>query len=129
MEAKGNRIHPIYILWLIREGRVHGVEDLKSHFAWAFETTRYSREANKILSILNELIAAGLVTRNRNSLSSTSLIEKMQAALDMSLADLLSYGPNSIAVIPIFGKPRSTNSPDVFVLMPFSDDLRPVYDD
>jgi hypothetical protein len=130
MEAKLNRIHPIYVLWLIREERVQSVEDLRSHFSWAFETTRYSREANKILAILNDLITAGLVSRNRNSLSSTSLTERMQAALDISLADLLSYGPNSIAVNPIFGKPRSNNSStDVFVLMPFSDDLRPVYDD
>lgn len=130
MEAKLNRINAPYILWLIREGKVQSIDDLRSHFAAVFETTRYSREANKILTIVNNLIAAGLIIRNRNSLSSTSLIEKMQAALDMSLTDLLNYDPNSIAVNPIFGKPRSTNrTPEVFVLMPFSDDLRPIYDD
>lgn len=130
MEARLNRINPPYILWLIREGKVQSIDDLKEHFGPIFETTRYSKEANKILIIVNNLIAAGMLNRNKNFLSSTSLIEKLQSGLDMSLTELASFDPNSISVKPIFGKPRSNNlSHEVFVLMPFSPDLRPVYDD
>src|SRR3954471_23970483 len=109
MVARLNRINAPYILWLIREGKVQSIDNLREHFAPIFETTRYSREANKILIIVNNLIAAGMIIRNKNSLSSTSLIEKIQAGLDMSLTDLVTYDPNSISVNPIFGKPRSNN--------------------
>ena len=118
-----------YILWLIREGQVQSVDALMSHFPPVSGTARFSREA-KINKIVDSLIAAGLVVRNKKALSPTPLIEKMQVALDISLRDLLNYDPSSISTKPIFGKPHSINPKfDIFVVMPFSENLRPVYDD
>lgn len=128
--SKLYQINAPHILWLIRQGQVESIDDLKSRFPSAFDVAHYAREGKKILTIVDHLIAAGLVARNKTVLSPTPVIEKMQAALDISLTDLIRYDPESLSINPIFGKPHSINpKPDVFVLMPFADDLRPVYDD
>ena len=55
----------------------------------------------------------------------------LQAALEINLADLANLQPRvSMVVRPHFGAPNRTKvTNDIFVLMPFASDLKPIYDD
>jgi hypothetical protein len=78
--------------------------------------------------------SAGLIQRTGKTLQVTELWEKVQRALDLSLTELadLQDGPATI-LHPLFG-PAEPPSPgakrlDIFVLMPFTAELKPVFDD
>jgi len=62
--------------------------------------------------------------------TSTEGLSRLVNSLDISLTLLAKYSGNSIICSPIFGRPSnpSANS-DVFVIMPFLKDLKPVYED
>ena len=65
---------------------------------------------------------------------STNMFTDLMAFLDISLTDLTHYRRDqSIIISPYFGKPRSADEneevPDIFVLMPFAPELKPVYED
>ena len=54
----------------------------------------------------------------------------IQTALDFSLKQVADLGPNSMVVKPYFGPPdRLTLPSDLFVMMPFQDSLKPVWED
>lgn len=57
--------------------------------------------------------------------------ERIQTALEISLAHLAELEPTqSMAVKPYFGPPTApATKSDLFVLMPFTDELKPVYQD
>jgi hypothetical protein len=58
------------------------------------------------------------------------LIGKVQKALQISLTDLSRWSSGSILASPSFGAPQSPKVKfDVFVLMPFAENLRGVYED
>lgn len=85
---------------------------------------------------LEGLRQAGLVTFDENTwtiskIAVTPTWETIQSALDISLSQLADLHPDkSMIVNPYFGLPVTpSTSSDVFVLMPFSDELKPVYDD
>jgi len=79
---------------------------------------------------LSELEAAGLVKTIDKGYTVTPALESIQAALHISLTELSARTPDSVIVSPLFGgSVPSVSVPDVFVLMPFADRLRPVYDD
>jgi len=55
---------------------------------------------------------------------------KIQGALEISLTQAAMHGPRSMVVQPIFGRADKLSRPiDVFVLMPFSDELKLVWND
>jgi hypothetical protein len=87
---------------------------------------------------LESLRAAGLVEfederrhRNNFEIRVSEHWDKIQGALDISLAGLAKYDPRrSMTVEPFFGPPKESSTiADVFVLMPFAPHLRPVYED
>lgn len=57
--------------------------------------------------------------------------EKIQSALGISLSQLANWEPKkSMAIRPFFGLPTTpSTSSDIFVLMPFAEALKPVYQD
>lgn len=60
----------------------------------------------------------------------TERIFEVQRALGLSLSRLAPYGRDSVVVNPLFGRPSASSSPaDLFVLMPFAEGLKPVYED
>ena len=68
----------------------------------------------------------------RGDIKVTPVWQEMQAALDVSLYALADLRPaGRLIVSPFFGstpgKPK--NETEVFVAMPFSDDLQPIYED
>jgi hypothetical protein len=119
-----------YILWLIREGKVKTIDDI-------FETLTENLPAHdayyaryKLPEIVSDLVDAGLVEIKDSQLAVTPLVAKIQAVLNLSLRDLSETGPNTVLANPVFGQPQPPNPmPGVFVLMPFSEELRPVYED
>ncbi len=61
---------------------------------------------------------------------STEGIEDLVTALDLSLTQLTPYTSDSVVCGPMFGLPKAPPvQSDIFVLMPFTQELRPIYDD
>ncbi len=121
---------PAYFLWLIREGKAKSLDDLANYFA----TEKCgSSERYHLLSLLqgsvSRFIAAGLVEEVEGQLMVTGLLSKIQGALDLSLTRLAETSRTAISADPLFGPPRSSVRHDVFVLMPFTSELQPVYAD
>jgi hypothetical protein len=87
-----------------------------------------------VIRAVEEFEQAGLITKDsrdlyNGKLAPTPLIQKVQLALDINLHDLSRAGSDTTLLNPIFGKPKEVATSDIFVLMPFSDDLLPVYQD
>jgi hypothetical protein len=78
---------------------------------------------------IEEFEKAGLITQDNGKLAPTPLIQKVQLALNINLHDLSLAGSDATLLNPIFGKPKEVATSDIFVLMPFADDLLPVYQD
>jgi hypothetical protein len=71
----------------------------------------------------------GLITLSaQGDVAPTERIEEIQDALGLSLTRLAAYDHNAVVSAPIFGRPsKLTRNIDILVLMPFSEELRPVY--
>jgi hypothetical protein len=85
---------------------------------------------------VDDLIEAGLLEAEdpakpwESKLKVTKQLATIQSALDMSLAFLATFDRHrSLVVEPLFGLPKELENIDVFVLMPFKQDLVPVYQD
>jgi hypothetical protein len=61
----------------------------------------------------------------------TSSWQHIQSGLNISLVELAKQSrPGSMTIRPLFGRPSSQGSQiDLFVLMPFAPELKPVFDD
>lgn len=84
--------------------------------------------------ILSDLIDAGFIIVEKDVFITTPLVAKVQNALDISLSELSKLQGDCILASPFFGLPKPLYLtpeviPDVFVLMPFSETLKPVYED
>lgn len=73
----------------------------------------------------------GLITiSTQGDVLPTERIEEIQDALGLSLTKLTPYDHDAVVSAPIFGRPsKLSRNIDLLVLMPFSDELRPVYTD
>lgn len=125
-------LNSLYILWLIRDGRVHNLEELLLHF----NQNPYLPESSVpylVDKYLKELFEAGLIEEPSTSTPYrlTPLVSKFRHILVYSLTELASHDPyESMIVSPVFGLPRNKKyAYDLFVLMPFRADLKPIYDD
>ena len=90
----------------------------------------------KIDNELRQLAEAGLVVKTVSAGGSGSAYEvapnwhRIQATLGLSLRKLGEASSDSMVVRPYFGKPAGfSTSLDVFVLMSFKPELRPIYED
>jgi hypothetical protein len=68
------------------------------------------------------------------SIAVTHRVGELQRALGISLSEIAKLNRRSVVAAPLFGRPNTKTgtvdrAPDVFVLMPFKSELRPVYDD
>jgi hypothetical protein len=129
-----------YILWLVRGGHVHDYEGLVRELGY----DRPEEMGSDLLGIsqyLRDLQNAGLIVFEnwdgntwglppKEQIRLSENWEKIQLALDVSLTELTKLGPDAIITTPYFGKPKPTvRKFGLFVLMPFTEQLRPVYDD
>jgi hypothetical protein len=119
-----------YVLWLIREGKVNNIEDIFELLAKRSLGLHDYSNRYVMSEIISGLVDAGLVEIKDSQFAATPLVAKMQTALNFSLRDLSEAGPGTILANPLFGHPEPPNPmPEVFVLMPFSEELQPVYED
>jgi hypothetical protein len=112
------------VLLLIRD-RKADIASLCSEFELS-PTVSYHVEAK-----VNQLISAGLIVALGNGRYEVAdNWRSIQSALDISLTQVSTLGPDSIVVQPYFGPPDKPAKPDdLFVVMPFRDDLKPVWED
>jgi len=117
-----NRIHPFEILKLIRDRRLTNVSD--------FESFR-SAEFYPLKQVFRSLQALGWIKITPDgNIEPTHQISEVQMALELSLSRLEPYCADSVVANPLFGRPAEPPIPaDVFVLMPFLDELKAVYED
>ena len=117
------------ILLLIREEKAQTMSALVREICKRYECSEHP--ALLIChTVINALKDAGLVSFQDKKFVATELVGKVQAALGISLSHLSKPNVNSIVVTPIFGSTRvRMSSPDVFVLMPFIEEMKPVYED
>lgn len=120
------------VLLLIRDGNAATISSLeRALFARQMATGEsLSHVRGRIRAILSQLEGAGLITSAKGRLAVTALVEKVQDALQISLTSLSRGARGAITVNPVFGAGKARESVgDVFVLMPFAEVLRPVYED
>ena len=123
-------VHPAKVLLALRDHQANDLDSLCALFGFSPSVDRFGLE-----NVLTELQAAGLIVHNgpADNLSGTfdviPNLRRMQATLGISLTRLADER-DAIEVRPYFGKPKPSDPPlDVFVMMWFSPELRPVYED
>ena len=112
---------PFELLKLVRDGIVTHVSDLRS---------ADPRSAYLVDVAIDNLVRTGLVARSADgTLAPTPRLTRTFAGLGVSLSQLAPFTSESVIAAPIFGPPAApVLKAEVFVLMPFSDELRTVYD-
>lgn len=120
---KRHALRPFELLKLIRDGVVSNIFDVKY-----IGESGLNYKWDEVFKIFHSL---GFITITKEGkVKPTERIKEFQNALDISLSQLAPYGANSVVCNPIFGSPSDPpHSTDIFVLMPFSEEFKAVYDD
>jgi nucleoside 2-deoxyribosyltransferase len=135
--------HKAYVLWLVREGIATTWNELCSHFH--IEARVRATGQAMLLDTLQSLQKAQLLQTEEGyletfstvevsgdvPLSVTELLAHIQNALKLSLKDLARSDPaQRLLVTPVLSQTFSSRyQSDILVLMPFADQMRPVYED
>jgi hypothetical protein len=117
------------VLKLLRDEGVVDEDDLPELLS-----ARGSRLLNGLSAGVRSLESAGLIRRTGKTLQVTDLWEKVRQALDLSLTELADLTDRSATILrPLFGRAEAPGPGaqrlDVFVLMPFTAELKPIFDD
>ncbi|MCP4261069.1 MAG: hypothetical protein GY774_26690 [Planctomycetes bacterium] len=136
--------NPAHLLLLIRDGTIETFRDLIAHCGLdklpRIDAYRSIKQLTYDLELLEKagfLQPVGfpirLITRRPYTpLAVTEMLTSAQRALGFSLTELSLDQSALLRVTPVFGVPyfdKVVQDLDVFVLMPFSEELRPVYND
>jgi hypothetical protein len=70
-----------------------------------------------------------LSAKDNVTLSVSSRLEFLQELLKISITDYASGKQANIKIEPSFGRPRPGDWPEAFVIMPFQETLRPIYEE
>jgi hypothetical protein len=136
-----NLFNAAYILRLIRDSKAQTWEAILAHFGLPQTRAGHSGRLlgmNNPLAVLEKILSdlkgAGLITVDKDLFVATLLVEEVQNALDISLSELAKLKGDYVLATPFFGVPKPLHLtpdviPDVFVLMPFSEALNPIYED
>ena len=139
-------LNPANVLIAIRDHIANDVEGLSTEFSAqaAHGSPPYSPSASPygaygsylVRSVLRQLLDAGLIVCEGPADELSGRIEvvpnwrKVQAVLGLSLKQLGEKTGDSLIARPYFGKPQGFSAPlDIFVLMSFKPEFRPVYED
>jgi hypothetical protein len=112
---------PFELLKLVRDGIITYVSDLRM----VDPRSRYFVDG-----AIENLVRSGFVARSPDGrLSPTPRLRRTFAGLGVSLTQLAPFSSESVITAPVFGPPAApVLKADVFVLMPFADELKPLYD-
>lgn len=129
---KHNHLCPFMILKLIRDGVITTYADLL--ISLGRPNSLHIMQINKLITGLYnlgliELEEGPTVFRENTKFKPSKRIFYLQETLGISLSQLADFGVGSFVSNPIFGITKIEKNFDVFVAMPFLDELRPVYDD
>jgi hypothetical protein len=114
---------PFEILRLIRDRIVTNVSDLRR-----VPSTMFYIHTDRFVQALHSL--GWIELTEDGNITPTERILDTQKALGFSLTELSQYDDTSVVCTPLFGRPSQPPTPaDVFVLMPFAAELKPVYED
>jgi hypothetical protein len=139
--------NPAFILWVIRERLATDWVSMAAFFG--FEQADRSTQPGSVLQSLGHLQAAGLLEIDPElkyrygerewedkpinyKFHLTEQLEKTQRTLGFSLRDLALSDPHQrVLVHPSFGRVYGNRQQpaEVFVVMPFKDELQPVFED
>lgn len=128
MRTHENILRPFEFMKLVRDGDTKAIEMLyycgTSRMMYFLETA------------IRGLVEAGFAEQSDKETPPWNYVKPTEAflnflrAFDLSLTQLAPYTTNSIICNPIFGSPQAPpKQAKVFVLMPFLNELKPVYDD
>ena len=124
------RISAPILLRLIRDGRAQTFPELMEQIGFDGSKLRLK---NLLEQKLAKMQADGTIEHDSSSgrYTVTKHWIDLEALMGINLSALIERGqPGAMSVIPYFGSPRILDgSPDVFVLMPFKPELKPVYKD
>src|SRR4029453_6900460 len=126
---------PAKVLLLLRDRVANNWVDLCREFHLHPESDITKKAI--LLGVLEDLRTVGLIRFEgdnfpiKGSIEVSSNWQRIQTALGVSLVELAQLGPrDGMVVKPCFGPPsESSKNADVLVLMPFAEELRPVYSD
>ncbi|HEX6899223.1 MAG TPA: hypothetical protein VF789_05895 [Thermoanaerobaculia bacterium] len=127
----------VCLLLLIRDGHVRAQEDLEDLLLQVVGAEERQLPLRiQLRSVLRhrvqELINTGFVKETDSGYEAVGLVHNLKPVLNISLSDLAEIPPGAIWIHPVtefqLGNLPRTGA-DAFVLMPFSADLAPVYED
>lgn len=130
-----------HVLLFLRNGEANTWEDLCKAFDW--DPDGFHTGHSDLLDTLEQLEANGLISYEKGDsekywgekkpvgkIKVTKRLESLQRALGVSLSEVAKLSGHSMVVHPHYPPPDSTSKRhDVFVIMPFSKELQPIYDD
>jgi hypothetical protein len=125
--------HGAAVLLLVRNGAARNWTKLCHCFRFDRDPRAFHSGHLELKHTIEELIEAGLLQSKKTHLGPYKVTDKAYEALHAlgasltQVANMPYYG--GLAVRPIFGKPqRPEKSAHAFVIMPFQEELRRVYD-
>ena len=121
----------LLILWVIRESQPITIEDIYVQVLGSnalLEQTNMKPDMLK--SHLRTLESYGLITKNGAEYSTTPILQEITSDFHFSLTNAVYYETDPLSCYPVFGSPLEETSEwaQVFVLMPFTEALKPLYD-
>ncbi len=122
------------ILKAIRDGKASNLHELADYFVPVNgKDPEMERAAfcSIYIEVVRKLVKAGLLELEKEpygKLTVTGNLGLVLTVLNLSLTKLSMSSSDAMVVCPIFGPPGEHQT-DLFVLMPFTDFLRPVYED
>jgi len=125
--------NPALALWLIREKKATNFGDFMEYCGWARNADHSGHY--HVRNLIGSLLAKGLITLDGNELKNSNFtipigVLEILSTLKISLKEAANRNNNSILVNPIFNTYQNKKLQyDIFVLMPFKEEMKPVYQD
>jgi len=124
---KNISISPFLLLQAIQDGRLRNYRDVDSLLHGGWLHARYKAECKRAIKGFERLDL--IILDDQENFQITSKVEEYIEAFDLSPSQMSVYGRDSLVVNPAFPRPKQAGDlPEVFVLMPFKPELRPIYD-
>jgi hypothetical protein len=128
---KEDYVRPFEYLKLVRDRKITSIDKFlaaaaqhKGHGSMLYHLER------ELLQWSMELQELGLIELKDGEITSAKRLSGFFSSLEVSLSRLANYTNNSVVCSPIFGVPEQPAvKADIFVIMPFLKELKPVYDD
>jgi hypothetical protein len=133
LDDSDNLDHGAAVLMLVRDEIALDWKDLRAIYRYDRDGRAFHSDDLVLRGTIWALIKAGLLESENDFKGPYRVTEhalRVVSALGISLTQAANMPRTSgVAARPVFGRPaRMFRAAHVFVLMPFADDLRPVYD-